>query len=511
MTPSIERLRAKRDIAEKFPLGVDPRVGAAGLSDEEFEELLDAVADAIPFRKPSQNQSLAMCLYAGCTRFDRWFAPSPYVVPREHRRRFARFVAALKMVELGNPTNCSVFEVHVIKDDLFHTFDGRSTGTIEVTTIDDIGQRLSKIQAPQNGEKLIEFLAQKAELESILDGFRDGSLQTQIKFDVPYILHRRRLDLTLSWNNMSVKMEIEPLFKPSDETFVNVVGAAVSVGASRWQSGRSKVTMSLSALVDGSAYTERLQAIGGHQFPLDGWPRSFTLAFELFCQVAWQLRVNYGGEQDWVPAPRDLSDLEFCIKTAAKGSFGQITKGSPACLIEVISPSKEPFAIDLGELKLLPWSVECRSRAKMYVELGDTNEALFWLNVGIEALITDRFNEIETRTGIVGLANELGSPKDYWHQAEEAVSKQFPEISGRVKWPSTGDHHVSIFRKLKLLYQKVQMKTSLDKLTNHYKVIASMRNGLFHGRTLGRVPVQTVTNALNAFDWVNENMWPSKG
>ena len=80
-----------------------------------------------------------------------------------------------------------------------------------------------------------------------------------------------------------------------------------------------------------------------------------------------------------------------------------------------------------------------------------------------------------------------------------------------MKWPSTGDHHVSIFRKLKLLYQKVQMKTSLDKLTNHYKVIASMRNGLFHGRTLGRVPVQTVTNALNAFDWVNENMWPSKG
>lgn len=508
MNPSIRRMHTKREIAEKFPLGADPRTCAEGISDEELEGMLDAISDSIPFRKDSQNQSLELFLYAGCTRFNRWFSPSPYVVPPEFRSRFRKFVDALKRVELGNPTNCSAFEIHAIKDELFHRFEGQPVKALDPGLLNQLERRLTAVRAPLNEAKLTEFLVQKKELKTIFQGMRDGSLRTELKFEVPYILHRRTLTLTFLWKNISIRMEIAPVFRQSGETFVNVEGAAISVGASRWQSGTSKIKMSLFALIDGSAYTERLQAIEGHQFPVEGWPRSFNLAFEVFYQVAWQLRVTHGGEPDWVPAPRDLSHLEFCISTATGGTFGQVIKGSPASLIELFCPLEELLEIDIGELKPLKWSVECRSRAKMYLELGDTNEALFWLNVGVEALIADRFVEIEASTGIVGLAGELGSPKAFWAEAEETLSKQFPELADKVKWP-TADVHVSIFGKLKALYKKVHMLTLVDDLIKRYRAISSKRNDLFHGRLSARVSIETITAAFNAFDWMDSNMWPS--
>jgi hypothetical protein len=178
-------------------------------------------------------------------------------------------------------------------------------------------------------------------------------------------------------------------------------------------------------------------------------------------------------------------------------------------LIEGFSLPQGVKTIDLGEIEPLRWAVECRSRAEMYLELGDTNEALFWLNVEVESLISSRFGEIETQTGIKGLAADLGSPKEFWSQSEEILVKQFPEMAGKVKWPSASVH-ISVFGKLKTLYRRVLMHTPIDDLLRRYKEISGERNNLFHGNLSGSVPVTTVLNALGALDWIDVNMCPRK-
>ena len=471
--------------------------------------MLDAICGEIPFRKAQQNLSLSHFLYAGCIRFDRWFAPTPYVVLPQHKARFLKFVSALKQVERGDPTNCASFELHAIKDDLYRAFDETPVKIIDLALLANFKQRVSKILVPQGGVKLQEYCDQKEKLDAILEGLRDGSLRTEIKFNVPYVIHKQNLDIGFTWKGLACRMEVRPQFQPSGESFFNVEGgAAVSVGASRWQTGTSEVIILVAALIDGSVYTERLQAIAGQEFPVDGWPKSFTTAFEVFHDVAWQLRESHGGHQDWIPAPRDLSHLEYGLRTSEKQSIDWVVKGSPASLIEMFPVSQNTLTIELGDVGPLRWTVECRSRAQMYLELGDTNEALFWLNVAVEALIGTRFTEIERQTGINGLASDLGSPKEFWAQSEEILIKQFPDMAGKVKWP-TSPVHASVFGKLKALYRRVPMRTSHDDLINKYRQISGQRNDLFHGNRSGRVSVATVLTALTALDWIDSNMWPS--
>ena len=143
----------------------------------------------------------------------------------------------------------------------------------------------------------------------------------------------------------------------------------------------------------------------------------------------------------------------------------------------------------------------------MYLELGDTNEPLVWLNVAVESLIAERFKEIEAVIGRPGLAADLGSPKEFWAEAEAIISKQIPEVAGKVRWP-TAAIHVSVFSKLRALYRLVPMKTPLDELLSKYRDVSGERNDLFHGKRATRVTVPTIEAASQALSWIHANMWP---
>ena len=508
MVNQVMYLKAKRRISECFRLECDPVQAGSAIGDEEFVSLFEAVRTTIPWKNPAQAGALERFLYAGVKRFDRWFPPTPYVVPPTHHERFAKFVAALRQAEKGKPRNCPVFELHAIRDDIFMRFDKVPVDTIRATEVGGFRKRIESIPTPSIPAKRVEFLNQRSELLAVLAGLENGSLRTRLRFRVPYALHERLLHVDFVWGAVAMRAEIESKFSLSEESFIRAGnGEALTAGASRWQAGTSVVSLELSALLDGSAYTECLQAIPGVDRPHKGWPQSFTWAFSIFHDLAWTLRAGHGGRQDWIPAPRDLSDLEQVISTSDVSEIGWNRTGSPAALHRIFTPSSEPVTISLGALQRLPWSTECRTRANMYLELGDTNEALFWTNVATESLITQRFEEIEATTGRSGLTASLTSPKEFWADAEINLTKQFPDMKGKVKWPSSAIH-VSVYGKLKALYRLVPMKTPLEELLTKYRVISGQRNDLFHGKSSDRVSVGSVQAASEALSWIEQNMWP---
>lgn len=508
MNSSTDRIKAKQKLLEMFSPGCDPVATAQSLSDDELEAMFDAVQASIPFRKPAQNQALTLFLFAGACRFDRWFVPTPFVVPSTRAARFAKFVGALRRAEGSDPTNCPVFQMHLIKDGVFRRLDGIAIGKASEDLLNLLREEVGKVHVPAHPVKKAEFEVQRSEVLTILDGIADGSLRTVISFRTPYVLHKQPLDISLVWQCIRMQIRVSPHFRQAESNFVSAGGgAALSVGASRWQAGTSHIEIKMATLLDGSAYTEPLQALRGHDLPFEGWPKSFSWAFSIFHDLAWQLRERHGGHQDWVPAPRDLSDLEYSVETSVRGGLEFVKKGSPAELLMVFEPSADVLRIELGEIDSLPWSTECRARAEMYLELGETNEALFWLNVAVESLVAYRFTEIEQLTGMHGLAHDLGSPREFWAQAEEILSKQYPEMADKVKWPVAAVH-ASVFGKLKALYRRIPMKTFIDELQRRYRQISGERNDLFHGKRPGRVSVGTVMTAFDALTWINENMWP---
>lgn len=480
------------------------------LTKDDFSTILDVLSSYYPSSSASENQIFTVFLYAGCRKFDRWVLPSPLTVTDQDREQFSKFVSALMRMSKASPGNFCMFEVHKIKSEIHYVFDGVPITSIDRDKISGFERRLAAIKLPDSEMILSDVAAEIKICQGILDGLKDGSLQTELRFSVPYVVHKNKLDLSMTRRGTVIHVEISPHFETSGDCFVGAEGGVtLSSGASRWQGGTSQVVIWIDAFIDGSAFTERLQAVAGLPFIKLGWPKSFTTAFEIFHDVAWQLRELHGGQRMWIPAPRDISAIQYCCNTAEISQIGWVVKSSPAALTDFFSPSPEVLKLDLEELSPFRWSIECRARATMYLELGDTNESLFWLNVGVEALISARFSEIEELTGIVGLVKSLESPKEFWAGAEEVVAAQFPEMAGKTEWPSA-DIHVSVYGKLKALYRNVSMRTSFKQLEVRYKRVSSERNDLFHGRRTDRLLVSEVEAVFTAFDWVDHNMWPER-
>ena len=498
-------LAGKRKILESFGDGRDPAACYHEYSEDFYLENISAIQDKLPLRKPRQNEAASRFLYAGCLRFGRWFAPSPYTVNDKLAERFSKFVRALKKAEGGSTDNTLVFELQDIRNSIYKEFGGVPLEAVPQDPLSGFGKAVRALREPRENTKWREFILQRDELLQIIKGIEDRTLRTVIRTRLPYIILKTNLIARAVHQGISVEVVASPSFQQPGDSFVTAEPHAIAIGASRWQGGITAIEITVAALIDIDEETQSLQSIEGEQTPIDGWPLGFSFAFGLLHDLVWNLRAYHGGERQWIPSPRDLSGIETFLRTPGDPSLSWKKKDSPATLLHVFSKPEDDLLLEMGVLEPVPWSVRCRSLSGMYLELGETNEAIFWLNVGVEALFKERFAKIAEEAGRPDFESELNSPKAFWAPAEEVVTSQFPEMAGRIQWPDT-EVHVSVYAKLRFLYRNIPMKTSVKELLRHYRVISSARNCLFHGAQDARLPVTEVEAALFSFDWIKENM-----
>lgn len=297
---------------------------------------------------------LSQFLHAGAIRFDRWFAPSPYVVPPTHAERFKKFVKALRRSENFRPENCATLQLHVIRDQVFNDLSECALAEVPAAQVQEYRKRIGEVQAPSGVQKWDEFKEHRAAILTILDGIVDRSLKTHLATRIPYLITKQATTLKLRWRGLAMLVRLQPEYRPTEELMIEAGnGVIVSVGASRWQTGVTHVQIEIEALVDGSAYTESLQAIQGHAVPVEGWPKSFTLAFAVIRDLVWHLRARHEGLQDWIPAPRDLADVEYFLQTSETPRLGYVRRGSPAALQQMFVPPTEGVTLEVGELQPL--------------------------------------------------------------------------------------------------------------------------------------------------------------
>lgn len=505
MVIPIRSLAGKRAILQAFGHERDPATCYHEYPEEFYLENLAAVQAGIPFRKPKQNEALSRFLYAGCLRFGRWFAPSPYIIHEHLADRFSQFVRALWKAEGGSSDNTAVFELHTVRSSLYREYDSEPIETVPPESLAKFRKVIRRLRLPNDYTKGREFVEQRDELLQIVQGLEDHSLRTVIRTRLPYIIHKSNLNARAVYEGIAVEVVASPSFHQPGDSFVMADPHAISVGASRWQGGITTVEITAAALIDIDWETPSLQSIDGEKTPISGWPQGFSFVFRLLHELVWRLRIHHDGERQWIPSPRDLAEIEAFLRTRDTPKLSWKVKGSPAALFEVFTKPTADLTLDLGVLEPVPWSTRCRSLSRMYLELGETNEAMFWLNVGVEALFKERFARIAMEIERPELESELNSPKAFWAPAEEVVVNQFPEMAGKVQWPE-GEVHVSVYAKLRFLYREVPMRTSIKELLHHYRAVSLTRNALFHGVRDTRLPVSEVEVAFSSFDWIVDNM-----
>ena len=487
-----------------FPMGSDAATIYNQYVESEYLDLLEAVRRHMPHTAANHDIYLVQFLYAGCLKFDRFTVPTPFVVDTLQPQNFKRFLRALVQAENANPTNTAVFILREIRGRMYREFDSRSIHSIPQEVVDNYRHQIDVVTEPEHPTKRQEFIVEKQKCLSILDGVTDGSFRTTIKTRIPFVLHLSPLLLTFSWENIPMTLSATPKFVWSGETFCNIVPASHQTGPSRWQASYTEIEIQIESLVDCDAFVEPIQALHQQETPVTGWPKCFVTSFHIVRDVAWRLRFDHQGEKSWIPAPRDLSDIQWTMSASGLPQIEWKVKGSPANLMHGFTPSTEQLNLQLGKLETPKWSDQCQSLAVMYFEMGQREESLFWLNVGIESLFEERFSEIAQASGMPSLESDLASPKAFWTSAEEVVSNQFPELAGKISWP-TDEIHVSVYAKLKCLYKTVSMKTTHKELLSHYSKIQKKRNDLFHGRKGALVTIRDIQNAIESFAWIKVN------
>jgi len=489
----------EKRVLAMFPPGVELLDIYRNYDDEEYIKILNSVDDFHWFSGKPSHYSWFAFLYSGCLTLNRWTAPLPFV-KSDILATFRRFIEALIIAENGVSDNTPMFLLQEIISEIFTSFDCIPLESIERRKVGIFLDKIAAINPPKNTEKNTEFLREKDKNLTIISGLLGGNIQTKITTHLPYIVHKSTLSMTFSWQGISIKSKLSPTFLQS-ESLVSSNIPNQPISPSRWQAGITKVELEFQCLIDYDAWTPSLLELGSEPLPFDGWAKGFTLAFQVIDDLVWRVRIEYGGESQWIPAPRDISASTFEILSDGQQVAWKIKE---AAFMRMFPKTEEELEIELGQLQSIPWYIKCRSLAVMYLEIGETNEALFWLNAGIESLFQNRFKEIALATGRTNLEDELKSPNVYWNNAEEIVKKQFPELAGKIEWPDSKSH-VSLYKKLKYLHTSVPMKTSVKELHAKYNKVSKHRNSLVHGVIDQRLPADVVKEALSSFDWINEN------
>jgi hypothetical protein len=203
-----------------------------------------------------------------------------------------------------------------------------------------------------------------------------------------------------------------------------------------------------------------------------------------------------------------MAELEWQVFADPRHRIESVRQTSPGFIFRAFSPSTEVVSLDLRDAPPARWADRCRRIADTYVQAGETNVALFWLNVAAEALLQDRIEEASRSFGI-DLGAVLSSPAAYWDEARTLVEAHAPGISGTIPWPQDATH-VSVYRKLKYLHRHYPMAAEGDDVIAHYSRVSRHRNALFHGFLQARLPVEDVERARDSLSWLIANLHAQK-
>lgn len=476
-----------------------------------IRELLDVVSHipSIACGSHTDKQARAAFLFDTCARLDRWRVPTPFVVTLEHQADFRKCAMLLSDYE-PHPVNSAVFLLHALRDELYEKFSSVPLPLTaeQIADLDELSNRVANLARPVSSSKVPEFDSEVMVVSNILDGLRDGTLRTVLFTSIPFAISAQRIELNTRHRGIGLTGSLVSQFSAPAGTFVSGGEGAVmaEMNTTRWPGGTTSVELRFSALVDPSVEAPALRIPSGGGVPRDTWPNGFNVAFGVIYEVCWHLRSRQSESFGWIPSPSDIGQLQSRMTCMSNENFGLIMRANPASLLKAFVPVSEPFLIE-GEMLPTPWHGKCRELAQQYARVGDMREALFWLNVGTEALISERMKAEVNKAGSPIDLDSLQGKETYWDDARQLVSAVSKEVADKINWPAN-NQKPSRFKQLKYVCKNIKGAPPLADVQSNYAKVSKQRNALFHGENDLPISAETVVEATTGYDWLNLHFFP---
>jgi hypothetical protein len=273
--------------------------------------------------------------------------------------------------------------------------------------------------------------------------------------------------------------------------------------SSNWQQGVTKIEIDISGLLDHNKRSTELNFSHGINLPETGWTNLFYFTYSLLHNLFWQLLRDSYSIGSWNLKPSDMATIEFSVKANDNSVYNLSADSLGLTNMVMTRPSSEEF-IEIPKIENnVTWAEQSFALSKEHLSAGSTNEALFWINVGVESLFEDRCQKMCENAGID--FEDLSSSRCYWQNAKEKVAEYDPMLAEEIDWDTSTNINPSWYAKIKYLSKKANFKWTHKEVLSKYNEVSRKRNPIFHGSEAKPVTVETIKVAHTAFEWLVEN------
>lgn len=471
------------------------------ISKEEYRAIFFAINKSLPFKDKSQNIAAKKFLYYGTLLFNKFNIPGPWIVENEDFATFKLFLAKLWFIEGSESGNAPHLELDKIKWDIYNAYNYSNLQNIVPTSFDPLIEKIEKLNIIDwyGEEKKKELNEKKEKLFQIIYGIKNNTIVTTINTRLPYGFTENDSNLTIITNGIKATVKTKIIYLGSLDTFMNVdCNSIIDIqGATRWQNKFTEIEIKINTLIDRSAYVTPI--VFDNQLEVSkSWNSLFNITYAIIESLWWQLKQNGINTSYWCPTPKDFSVINYAL---CNNDF-QIDFAILQNKAMVIKP-KVQIIEELGDFNCdsdVQWYIKCYQHSKLYADVGQLKESLFWLNVSVEALISKFVESVLDDTEY----NELTKGVNPYEASEEIVSEQFHDMKGKVSWPET-IKHPSVYNILSKVIKGKNLPLDKKEVLKKYSNICSGRNDLFHGIEES-VSADKLKKAIDSYDWLKDKL-----
>ena len=467
---------------------------------EEYKQMYYAVLSHLDKGNAEWRTAVGGFLVHGALRYDRYLAPRPKVDDEESYDMFCRFLNTLQKMDGKFIGRTAFLHLEKIRWDVYRACSAMACDEEMKTVLAACEKAVRKIVLNDGEARVIENInKKKEELLELIGSIKDGNVRTVIHTTLPYMLTDTDATVVMDVDGVKVEVAIKNHSQGSSIPIAEIAeGATMStVGPSKWTTTTCELDITAHCLIDPLEERERVTLRRDEEKGY--WNAVYDFTYRVVTQIWGYLQKQNELAGIWPPLPNDIHYIDSKVLVNGRKIDGEFTT-NPALVYRVTSLKKEAKRYEIAEEKTR-WSDYAYMLAKVYGETGQMKEAIFWVNVAMEALVEEFIRwTAKTKEDLA----EIEGVTYKFDTAEEILSEQFPEMKGKVNWPKS-EIHTSVFAKLKRAVNKSGLKGMHKDIIKKYLQVNAKRNALFHGGDV-EIDVEDVEKAFGAFEWLREKM-----
>ena len=467
---------------------------------EEYKQMYYAVLSHLGAGNAEWRKAVANFLLYGALRYDRFLAPRPNVDDEESYDMFCRFLNTLQKMEGKSFGRTAFLHLEKIQWDVYRECSAMACDDEMKTFLTECEKKVGSIELNDGEARIIDNINKKKEvLIELISGIRDGNVRTAIHTTLPYMLTDTDATVVMDVEGVKVEVAIKNQSQGSSIPIAKIAEGSTmtTVGPSKWTTTTCELDIIAHCLIDS---LEELPRVTLRRDEEKGyWNAVYDFAYRVVTQIWAYLQKHDELAGMWPPLPNDIHYVSSKVLVNGNEIDGEFAT-NPALVYHVSSLNKASKRYEIIEENTC-WSDYAYMLAKVYAETGQMKEAIFWVNVAMEAMV----EEFVKRTAKT--EDELAEIEGVTYQfesAEEILSEQFPEMKGKVNWPKS-EIHTSVFTKLKRAVNMSGLKAMQKDIMKKYWQVNAKRNALFHGGEV-EISVEDVEKAFGAFAWMREKL-----